>query len=530
MPVPDIDLPDRRTPPRTPPTPPPRPPVPTPPIPPSVPTPTGATSTLGRVASAAAKTSAVTLPFMLLAEGSRRQREQIEANPNAPGLEFNPYAQTLRGEAETVGQAGRQNRDRAVGQMKWGEVKAFVESDMTDQELYEQLGRNRKELKEWLEQNKDGKTPYDKFTVAPAVASRAAESMIPWETPAVEPPPEVGAPPPITGMESAFVPTAPSAPELEVGPTREMFEADQAQQARNVVMRRRKRPERADASARQQAEIEAGNVVPEPTQPQRVPKPTPQIEPADKAQRPATATVMESTETFDASILAEKDPETHRKYVERQREIVRERQKELESVPFNRQSVARSKIHSEARMQAQEEFFSQAAKVGAASRQTSIASVNERGDSAVVRESMGVQQTQQPTPQVEPAKPKEDETGPVSAAESFLMQQKGLDPNNEFDRKLYRRMDRTENRREQQRMGSQGYAPVDERGRVVGAELNTMSVQNNDLQRQGNAPSSQPIVIQNNSAPSTQTTVTPPAQPRVDSSFSRVMDIRNFWD
>jgi hypothetical protein len=530
LPVPDIDLPDRRTPPRTPPTPPPRPPVPTPPIPPSVPTPTGATSTLGRVASAAAKTSAVTLPFMLLAEGSRRQREQIEANPNAPGLEFNPYAQTLRGEAETVGQAGRQNRDRAVGQMKWGEVKAFVESDMTDQELYEQLGRNRKELKEWLEQNKDGKTPYDKFTVAPAVASRAAESMIPWETPAVEPPPEVGAPPPITGMESAFVPTAPSAPELEVGPTREMFEADQAQQARNVVMRRRKRPERADASARQQAEIEAGNVVPEPTQPQRVPKPTPQIEPADKAQRPATATVMESTETFDASILAEKDPETHRKYVERQREIVRERQKELESVPFNRQSVARSKIHSEARMQAQEEFFSQAAKVGAASRQTSIASVNERGDSAVVRESMGVQQTQQPTPQVEPAKPKEDETGPVSAAESFLMQQKGLDPNNEFDRKLYRRMDRTENRREQQRMGSQGYAPVDERGRVVGAELNTMSVQNNDLQRQGNAPSSQPIVIQNNSAPSTQTTVTPPAQPRVDSSFSRVMDIRNFWD
>jgi len=199
-----------------------------------------------------------------LAEGSRRQREQIEANPNAPGLEFNPYAQTLRGEAKTVGQAGQENINRAVGQMKWGEVKAFVESDLTDKELYEQLGRDRKELKEWLEQNKDGKTPYDKFTVAPAVASRAAESMIPWETPAVEPPPEVGAPPPITGMESAFVPTPPPsapAPELEVGPTRAMFEADQAQQARNVVMRRRKRPERADASARQQAEIEAGNLV-----------------------------------------------------------------------------------------------------------------------------------------------------------------------------------------------------------------------------------------------------------------------------
>jgi hypothetical protein len=561
---------------------------------------------------------ALAAPFIAAGVSKRK----IDEDPNAPGLEFQPYAMAVRGEAKTEGQAGRQNRDRAVGQMKWGEVKAFVESDMTDQELYEQLGRNRKELKEWLEQNKDGKTPYDKFTVAPAVASRAAESMIPWETPAVEPPPEVGAPPPITGMESAFVPTPPPsapAPELEVGPTREMFEADQAQQARNVVMRRRKRPERADASARQQAEIEAGNLVEEDNAPQvegnkprkslglterekneiqqmkernrklrkaaqslgldpnkvtgtfegekltgiidesgkeidvsdrlseedkksvnaersmraamqGTQQSAPQVEPADKAQRPATATVMQSTETFDAAALAEKDPETHRKYVERLREIVREREKELENVPSIRQSVARSKIHSEARMQAQEEFFSQAAKVGAASRQTSIASVNERGDSAVVRESMGVQQTQQPTPQVEAAKPKEDETRPVSAAESFLMQQKGLDPNNEFDRKLYRRMDRTENRREQQRMRSQGYAPVDERGRVVGAELNTMSVQNNDLQRQGNSPSSQPIVIQNNSAPSTQTTVTPPAQPRVNSSFTRVMDIRNFWD
>jgi hypothetical protein len=707
--------------------------------------------------------------------------------------------------------------------MKWGEVKAFVESDMTDQELYEQLGRNRKELKEWLEQNKDGKTPYDKFTVAPAVASRAAESMIPWETPAVQPTPEVGVAPPITGMESAFVPTPSQTPTLaddlknfyrrgvsgtakaqnkqeiieerakqagimdatgkitdtekynaldeqvnreleetgdaapaantrlfatsgttsnngnqqtysvagarktlagsntigalvtakgltsedfrfmslqekgkeggvsenvlnnflaerissgsllksdtyritdnqgntydisksdynkikklagegkvdeidkilqpyveaaarDTGPTRAMFESDQAQRARQDAFSDRspllKRPPPIDASARQQAEIEAGNLVEEDNAPQvegnkprkslgltererneiqqmkernrklreaaqslgldpnkvtgrfeggkltgiidetgkqvdvsdrlseedkksvnaarsmraamqGTQQSAPQVEPADKAQRPATATVMESTETFDAAALAEKDPETHRKYVERLREIVREREKELENVPFNRQSVARSKIQAEARMQAQEEFFSQAAKVGAASRQTSIASVNERGDSAVVRESMGVQQTQQPTPQVEAAKPKEDETRPVSAAESFLMQQKGLDPNNEFDRKLYRRMDRTENRREQQRMRSQGYAPVDERGRVVGAELNTMSVQNNDLQRQGNSPSSQPIVIQNNSAPSTQTTVTPPAQPRVDSSFSRVMDIRNFWD
>jgi hypothetical protein len=102
--------------------------------------------------------------------------------------------------------------------------------------------------------------------------------------------------------------------------------------------------------------------------------------------------------------------------------------------------------------------------------------------------------------------------------EAGIMRAEGLDPESEFDRKLYRR------RRETER------AQAATRANATGAELNQMSVQNNDLQRQGNAPSSQPIVIQNNSAPSTQTTVTPPAQPRVDSSFSRVMDIRNFWD
>jgi len=281
-------------------------------------------------------------------------------------------------------------------------------------------------------------------------------------------------------MESAFVPTPPApAPtsELEVGPTRAMFEADQAQQARNVVMRRRKRPERADASARQQAEIEAGNLVEQ----------TPQVQPV-KPKEEETGPVSGTEAAIMRAEGLDPEDDFDRKLYRRRRDIQR-RRGGVQPIPAG----------------------------------------VEQKPQLTQPEIEPVAQPQQPAP-VRPAKTKEDETGPVSAAESFLMQQKGLDPNNEFDRKLYRRMDRTENRREQQRMASQGYAPVDERGRVVGAELNQMSVQNNDLQRQGNAPSSQPIVIQNNSAPSTQTTVTPPAQPRVDSSFSRVMDIRNFWD
>jgi len=37
------------------------------------------------------------------------EQEKIRANPNAPGLQYNPYAQTVRGEYATQGQAGAAN-------------------------------------------------------------------------------------------------------------------------------------------------------------------------------------------------------------------------------------------------------------------------------------------------------------------------------------------------------------------------------------------------------------------------------------
>jgi hypothetical protein len=228
-----------------------------------------------------------------------------------------------------------------------------------------------------------------------------------------------------------------------------MFETDQAQQARNVVMRRRKRPQKPDAAARQQAEIEAGNLVPEPAKP------------AEET-GPVSAT--------EAAIMKAEglDPENE----------------------FDRQLYRRR-------------------------------SAIQRGKTET-QPSTGVEQKPEVTPQpVTPAskeitKPVE-ETGPVSGMEAGIMRAEGLDPGNEMDRKIYRR------RREIER------AQAAARGNTTGTELNQMSVQNNDLQRQGSAPSSQPIVFQNNTNASTQTTVTPPAQPRVQSSFSRYTDSRGAW-
>jgi hypothetical protein len=51
--------------------------------------------------------------------------------------------------------------------------------------------------------------------------------------------------------------------------------------------------------------------------------------------------------------------------------------------------------------------------------------------------------------------------------------------------------------------------------------LKTLSAENKDLGRESLQPSTQPIVIQSNNNMSTQTYTPVPAQPRVDSSFTR---------
>lgn len=60
----------------------------------------------------------MTLPYNMAAY----EQEKIRQNPNAPGLEFNPYAQVQRGEAKTQGRAGEANRMRAIAEMPYGNV------------------------------------------------------------------------------------------------------------------------------------------------------------------------------------------------------------------------------------------------------------------------------------------------------------------------------------------------------------------------------------------------------------------------
>ena len=62
--------------------------------------------------------NAVTMPYAM----AGYEQEKIRQNPNAQGLEYNPYAQTVRGEAKTQGQAGAANQMRTVANMPYGNV------------------------------------------------------------------------------------------------------------------------------------------------------------------------------------------------------------------------------------------------------------------------------------------------------------------------------------------------------------------------------------------------------------------------
>lgn len=81
------------------------------------------------VQGAVAPESLFLLPYQMAAY----EQEKIRANPNAPGLEYNPYAQTVRGEYATQGQAGKANARRAVINAPYGNVtpeeKAMLDRD-----------------------------------------------------------------------------------------------------------------------------------------------------------------------------------------------------------------------------------------------------------------------------------------------------------------------------------------------------------------------------------------------------------------
>jgi hypothetical protein len=70
------------------------------------------------------------------------EQAKIRANPTAPGLESNPYAQTVRGEAVTQGQAGAGNAQRAlIGQQYGGlspEEQAIMQQERQRQMMQQQ--------------------------------------------------------------------------------------------------------------------------------------------------------------------------------------------------------------------------------------------------------------------------------------------------------------------------------------------------------------------------------------------------------
>jgi hypothetical protein len=77
----------------------------------------------------AAPESAFLMPYQMAAY----EQAKIRQNPTAPGLEYNPYAQTVRGQAATQNRAGAANQMRTVANMPYGNVtaqeRAMLEED-----------------------------------------------------------------------------------------------------------------------------------------------------------------------------------------------------------------------------------------------------------------------------------------------------------------------------------------------------------------------------------------------------------------
>jgi hypothetical protein len=78
---------------------------------------------------AMAPESALMMPYQMAAY----EQEKIRANPNAPGLEYNPYAQVQRGEYATQRSAGAANQRSAVAGQRYGgltqQEQAILEKD-----------------------------------------------------------------------------------------------------------------------------------------------------------------------------------------------------------------------------------------------------------------------------------------------------------------------------------------------------------------------------------------------------------------
>jgi hypothetical protein len=72
-------------------------------------------------------------------------KQRIEANPSAQGLQYNPYAQQLRGEAPSVAAAGAMNRRSAIGGQQYGgltqQEQSILEKDRLNMQMRVQAAK-----------------------------------------------------------------------------------------------------------------------------------------------------------------------------------------------------------------------------------------------------------------------------------------------------------------------------------------------------------------------------------------------------
>jgi hypothetical protein len=479
---------------------PPRAPTPAPQAPaPQAPRPTPGPvgQALSKVGEVALQAGRAALPYAAPAAiaaapfvATRAQIEEIKADPNAPELEFNPLAQSIRNNT-TVGVEGRQNRNRAVRQVFSNTIQAAIDSKMTDEELMDEYGRTREQLKEWVAKSKPG----EKYTEPQVTgAAPAAPTLPPVEMPASVKNVESSA----TGVtpqdreeakkrgirgeagaqtvanqrierrqvqvQGAFdevnnvplaEPAPTSAPQQDVIPDKEEETGPVSGMERAIMLAEGLDPDnefdrklyrrRRDISRGQRPQAPGKDVGTQPT-----PSPAPSnlsqqsVLPAAQVQsqpRPTepTSTSAQVTSTFDAAALAEKDPETHAKYVARVRQLEREKLSENEKQgKISSGDTERAKAR--AQEQAIREFSEPAATVGAATRSGTMTSSR-------------------------------------------------------------------------------------------GGDIAKVSTENNDLRDQASAGgAAPPMIVNNNNSTATQTNVPVPAQPRVDSSFSRYGQSRaSYW-
>ena len=90
----------------------------------------------GPVLSSAVPAAAFSAPYAMAAY----EQSKIRGNPNAPGLENNPFAQQYRGEYATQGAAGAANQRQAVAGQQYGGLSQ-QEQDMLQQDAIDRAIR-----------------------------------------------------------------------------------------------------------------------------------------------------------------------------------------------------------------------------------------------------------------------------------------------------------------------------------------------------------------------------------------------------